>query len=124
MGNKEKCTPTGKGTIVFQTETGERFQAKNVLHVLGLGMSLLSISQLQSKGYDVFFIKENIYVKHPTWKKKVQIGIKSNRLYRLQLESPMTLIGSNGDKDLNELWHRRMGNLHHGALRILKKTVS
>ena len=87
-------------------------------------MNLLSVSQIQIKGYDVFFIKEKVYVKHPSWKKKAQIGIKSNWLYKLQLESPMALIGSNGDKDLNELWHRRMGHLHHGTLRILRKTVS
>ena len=108
MGNKAKCTLVGKGTIVFQTESGEWFHATNVLHVLGLGMNLLPVSQLQGKGYDVYFIKEKVYIKHPSWKKKVQIGIKSNRLYRLQLESPMALIGSHGDKDLNELWHRRM----------------
>lgn len=80
-----------------------------MLHVLGLGMNLLSVSQLQNKGYNVFFIKEKVYVKRPSWEKKAQIGIRSNRLYRLQLESPMALIGSNGEKDLNELWHRRMG---------------
>jgi len=95
----------------------------NVLHVPGLGMNLLSVSQIQSKSYDIFFIKEKVYVKHPSWKKKVQIRIRSNRLYRLQLESPMALIGSNGDKDLDELWHRMMGHLHHRALRILRKTV-
>jgi len=33
MGNKAKCSPVGKGTIVFQTESGERFHATNVLHV-------------------------------------------------------------------------------------------
>lgn len=38
----------------------------------------------------------------------------------------MTLISSNvdGEKELNELWHRRMGHLHHGALRMLKETVT
>jgi len=36
----------------------------------------------------------------------------------------MALIGIHGDKDLSELWHRRMGHLHHGALRILKKTIT
>lgn len=123
MGNKAKCTPLGKGTIVFLIETGERFHATNVLHVSRLGMSLFSVSQLQGKCYDIFFIKEKVYVKHPSWKKKVQIGIRSNKLYRLHLESPMALIGSNGDKDLNELWHIRMEHLHHGALRILRKIV-
>jgi len=36
----------------------------------------------------------------------------------------MALIDNNGDKELNELWHKRMGHLHHGALRILRKIVS
>jgi len=36
----------------------------------------------------------------------------------------MALIGSSGEKNLNELWNRRMGHLHHGALRILKRTVT
>ena len=124
MGNKAKCTPVGKGTIVFQIESGERFRATNVLHVPGLGMNLLSVSQLQGKGYDIYFIKEKVYVKHPSWNKKVQIGIKSNRLYRLQLESPMALINSHEDKNLNELWHKRMYHLHHGALRIPRSTVT
>ena len=83
MGNKAKCTPVRKGTIAFQTKSGEQFRATNVLHVPGLGMGLLSVSQLQGKGYDVYFIKAKVYVKHPSWKKKVQIKIKSKRLYRL-----------------------------------------
>jgi len=38
----------------------------------------------------------------------------------------MALIGNNhnGEKELNELWHRQMGNLHHGALRMLKEIVA
>ena len=35
----------------------------------------------------------------------------------------MALIDSMNERDLNELWQRRMGYLHHGALKILKKTV-
>ena len=83
MGNKAKCTPVGRGIVVFQTEAGDRLRATNVLHVPGLGMNLLFVSQLQNKGYDIFFIKENVYIKHGRWKKKVHIRIRSNRLYRL-----------------------------------------
>jgi len=38
----------------------------------------------------------------------------------------MALIGNNinGEKELNELWHKRMGHLHHGALRMLRETVT
>eukprot|EP00253_Pinus_taeda_P002283 PITA_02283 len=60
MGNKAKCTPIGRGAIVFQREIGEQFCATNVLHVPGLGMNLLFVSQLQGKSYDIFFIKEKV----------------------------------------------------------------
>ena len=70
MGNKAKCTLVGRGTIVFHTEDGNKIRATNVLHVPGLGMNLLSMSQLQNRGYDVYFIDNRIYVKHPSWKKK------------------------------------------------------
>ena len=36
----------------------------------------------------------------------------------------MALIGSTDEKDLNELWHRIMGHLHHGVLKILNKTIT
>ena len=83
MGNKAKCTHVGRGTVVFQTEAGERLRATNVLHMPGLGMNLLSIFQLQNKGYDILFIKEKVYVKHLSWKRKAQIGIRSNKMYIL-----------------------------------------
>ena len=43
MGNKAKCTPVGRGTIVFQTKAGNKLRATNVLHLPGLGISLLSV---------------------------------------------------------------------------------
>jgi len=69
MGNKTKCTPVGRGTIDFKGEFEASTNALDVLHVPGLGMSMISISQLQDKGYDVHFVGKNVYVKHPSWKK-------------------------------------------------------
>ena len=83
MGYKAKCTHIGRGTIVFQTEAGNKLRATNVLHVLELGINLLSVSQLQNRGYDVYFIGNRVYVKHPSWKKKAQIGVRSNKFYKL-----------------------------------------
>ena len=53
-----------------------------------------------------YTLLETLYVKHPPWRKKAQIGVRSHKLYKLQLESPVALIGSTDDRDLNELWHR------------------
>ena len=74
MGNRTKCTPIGRGTIAFQMEAGTGIRATIVLHMPMLGMNLISVSQLQDKGYDVYFIGKKVYVKHPRWKKKRQIG--------------------------------------------------
>jgi len=68
-----------------------------------------------------------VFIKHQNWKKVKQIGVQSKRLYRLQFDSPMTLVSSNksnSGRDLDELWHRRMGHLHHGALRMLRETIT
>eukprot|EP00253_Pinus_taeda_P008584 PITA_08584 len=56
VGNRTKCTPVGRGTIAFQTEARANIRAINVLHVPRLGMNLISASQLQDKGSDVYFI--------------------------------------------------------------------
>ena len=67
-----------------------------------------------------------MYVKHSSWKKVKQIGARSNKLYRLHIDYSMTLIGSDNSsgKELNELWHKRMGHLHHGAHRMIIETVT
>ena len=36
----------------------------------------------------------------------------------------MALVSSTHETNLNEQWHKRMGHLHHGALKILQKTVT
>lgn len=93
MGNRTKCTPIGRGNIDFLWQSGASTNARNVLHVIGLSMNLISVSQLQDKGYDVHFVGKKVFVKHLSWKRVKHIGVRSNKLYRLQLNSPMALIG-------------------------------
>ena len=47
MGNKSKCTPVEVGTIEIQRESRASTSVTNMLHVSGLGMNLISVSQLQ-----------------------------------------------------------------------------
>ena len=64
MGNRAKYTPVGRGTIDFQRESGASTSATDVLHVSGLSMNMISLSQLQDKGYDIHFVGKKVYVKH------------------------------------------------------------
>jgi transposase InsO family protein len=84
--------------------------------------NLISISVLQDKGYDVLFRGPKVYIQPRGSKQAKMIGIRSRKLYRLQFESPQALISNN--KDMGELWHRRMAHLHHGALNVLKEIVT
>ena len=63
-------------------------------------------------------------IKHKDWKSPITIGVRSGRLYRLQFDTPKALMSSCNPRDLGELWHRRMGHIHHGALKLLHETVT
>ena len=104
IADRTKCTLVRRCTITFHMEAGTNNRATKP----GLGMNLISVSQLQENRYNVYFIRKKVYVKNPSWKTKRQIGSQRNRLQRLHLKSPMALIRKNinGEKELNELWHR------------------
>ncbi|KAH9291809.1 hypothetical protein KI387_043002 [Taxus chinensis] len=124
MGNLSKLNPVGKGTVQFQRENGKIVPLHDVLHVPGLGMNLISVSVLQDKGYNVLFRGTHVLIKHKDWKSPITIGVRSGRLYRLQFDTPKALMSSSNPRDLGELWHRRMGHIHHGALKLLRETVT
>jgi len=72
--------PIWRGTVDFQREPGASTNDTKVLHVSRLGMNLISVSQLQDRGYDVHFVKKKVFVKHPSSKRVRQMGVQSNRL--------------------------------------------
>ena len=54
--------------------------------------------------------------------KTKKIGIRVNNLYKLEVYGCVVMVGKPEEvvsQDEGELWHRRLGHLHHGALNIL-----
>ena len=49
--------------------------------------------------------------------------IRSGRLYRLQFEIPKAVMRNNSPRDLGEIWHMRIGHIHHGELKLLLEIV-
>ncbi|KAH9299166.1 hypothetical protein KI387_030848, partial [Taxus chinensis] len=37
---------------------------------------------------------------------------------------PKALMSNNNLRDQGEIWHRRMGHIHHGALKLIHETVT
>jgi hypothetical protein len=84
--------------------------------------NLVSISVLEDLGYEVFFRKGKVLTKPPNSRTTMQIGIRAKTLYRLQFGAAAALNNKKDNqqgRELAELWHRRMGHLHHRVLKIL-----
>eukprot|EP00253_Pinus_taeda_P021438 PITA_21438 len=103
-------------------EHGVPFTLTDVKYVPGLKKNLVSVATLEDKGYDVVFSKGKAFLRHITTSPTKRIGIRVKNLYKLEvddyaaLSSKAELVQS---QDIGELWHRRLGHLHHGALKIM-----
>ena len=92
-----------------------------MLYVLGL--TLISVSTLEDKGYQVKFCDHRVYMRPKGSDRRLDwvIGRRSGKVYRLHFEPAKALVNSGSSQ--GELWHRRMAHLHYGALRHLRQAI-
>ena len=74
MGNDEKYSVSGVGTVYFLREHGAFITLTYVKHVPRLKKNLVSIAMLEEKGYDVVFRKGKFFLRHITTRQVKQIG--------------------------------------------------
>ena len=123
MGDDGRYNVTSIGTISFERESGKPFVLKEVLHVPGLMKNLISVAMLEDKGYDVVFSEGKAFLRSKTTGETRKIGVRVKKLYQLQVDGCTAMAcKAKGvvSQDDSELWHRRLGHLHHGALKILQ----
>ena len=122
LGDDRTVSAAGEGTVIFQRESLPPLKLSDVLYVPGLKKSLVSVSSIEDRGYEVVFRGGQVllYPKGGSITSARVIGIRQGKLYRLVFESVGALTCSTSSRDLCEIWHRRMGHLHHGALRVLR----
>jgi hypothetical protein len=81
-------------------------------------------AMLEDRGYDVIFNKGKDFLRHIAMGQVKQIGVRVKNLYKLDVEDCVAL-STKAEKvqsrDVGELWHRRLGHLHHGALKIMQQ---
>ena len=124
MGDDGRYSVTGIGTISFERESGKPFVLKEVMHVPGLKKNLISVAMLEYKGYDVVFSEGKAFLRSKTTGETRNIGVRVKNLYQLQVDGCAAMAcKAEGvvSRDDGELWHRRLGHLHHGALKILQQ---
>ena len=95
----------------------------DLIHVPSLKKNLVSVAILEDRGYVVVFSEGKAFLRHKTTGQAKKIGIRVKNLYKLDVDGCTTLMGK-ADKVVSwvegELWHRRLGHLHHGALKFMK----
>ena len=78
---------------------------------------------LEDRGYDVVFCEGKYFLRYKLIGKSNKIGIHVNNLYKLDVYGCAAMMGK-ADKvvsrDEGELWHRKLGHLHHGALKVMQ----
>ena len=97
------------------------------MHVPGLKKNLISVAMLEDKGYDVVFSEGKAFLRSKTTGETRKIGVQVRNLYQLHVYGCATM-ACKAERlvswDDGELWHRRLGHLHHGALKILQQITT
>lgn len=124
MGDDERYSVLGVGTVAFQREHGAPITLTDVKYVLGLKKNLVLVAMLEDKGYDVFFSKGKVFLRHIATGQTKKIWIRVKNLYKLEVDDCASLSMKAElvqSQDIGELWHRRLGHLHHRALKIMQQ---
>jgi hypothetical protein len=124
MGDHGRYNVNSIATITFHRESGKPFQLKVVMHVPGLKKNLVSVTMLEDKGYDVVFSDGKDFLRHQTTVQVKKIGIRVKNIYKLEVDGCVAMMGKVEKVvrwDEGELWHRRLGHLHHGALKSMQQ---
>jgi hypothetical protein len=127
LGDDRVVRVAGIGTIAFRRESLPPISFTDVLFIPGMKKNLISVSTLQDKGLEVTFRGTEVLI-YP-WGSSLDpgkvIGVRDEKLYKL-LFQPLCALAASSDNDrqLCELWHRKMAHLHHGALGGLREVVT
>ena len=98
---------------------------RDVLYVHGMKKKSVSVSMNKDWGIGVSFLNGDVHMFPNTRgpSASFDIGVRCWKLYRL-LFQPQHALAHSSDSEICELWHRRMGRLHHLALRLLRHMVT
>ncbi|KAM7520343.1 hypothetical protein LguiB_019305 [Lonicera macranthoides] len=121
FGNNSKVSVMGKGRVTIQTKGNSTQTISNVLFVPELKTNLLSVGQLQEKGYE-FSIKDGVCrIQDKKLGLVAQVNMTANRMFPLYLNNVTQSCFLTSLKEVAWLWHFRYGHLNFGGLKTLQQ---
>jgi hypothetical protein len=111
------------GIMAFQRESLHPLKLLEVLYVPVLKKNIVSVSCIEDRGYAVTFRYGHVllYPKGGNISEEKFIRVRYERMYRMIWERSEEFVCMTRSRDLCEIWHKRMGHLHHGALSISRE---
>jgi hypothetical protein len=87
LGDNARYNVKGVGTSTFQLDSDIPLQLSEVLYVLGMKRNLVSVSDLEDKGYKVTFSEGKVLAwhKNSNMNSSRVIGVRENKLYRFTI---------------------------------------
>ncbi|GKU86234.1 hypothetical protein SLEP1_g783 [Rubroshorea leprosula] len=111
----------GKGKITIRAKDNSVQTIANVLYVPNLKSNLLSLGQLQKKGYEIL-IKDGVcQVRDSKLGLIAKVKMIGNRLFPLYLQTIDLSCLSTKLKNTAWLWHCQYGHLYFGGLKALQQ---
>ncbi|KAH7557154.1 hypothetical protein JRO89_XS11G0061700 [Xanthoceras sorbifolium] len=99
FGDNYLVSVMGKGNVTIRTKENTAQIISNIFFVSDLKTNLLSIGQLQEKGYEII-IREGVFsIQDPKKGLIAQVNITSNRMFPLYLHNTVNLCFSDFDGD-------------------------
>jgi hypothetical protein len=127
LGDSRAFTVAGVSTVSFRRDGLPPISFTDVLYVPMMKKNLVSVSTLQDRGLEVTFRGTKVLI-HPRGSPRASgqvIGVREGKLFRFFFQPLLALaVSSDNNKQLCELWHRRMAHLHHGALGELREVMT
>ena len=121
FGDNSKVSVMGKGSVRIHSKEKSDQIISNVFFVPDLKTNLLSVGQLQEKGYEIF-IKDGVCrIQDEKLGLIAQVNMTTNRMFPLYLDNTTQNCFSAKLMDEGWLWHFRYGHLNFGGLKTLQQ---
>ena len=112
FGNNDGAKIIGRGIVKINDR---KSKSEEVLFVIRLKHSLLSVSQICDRGHDVIFKKYGCEIRRANSGRLVAVGTRTSRnLYTLTETSNGSCLLGKEDEDW--LWHKRLGHINFDNL--------
>ena len=121
LGNNTSMSVMRKENIKLQLKNNIVHVISSVLYVPELKSNLISLGQLQEKGYTITFQSGYCQIHHPKKGLIVEVNMTANRIFQLQIQTNDQTCFYSKMKDSTWLWHFRYEHLNFGGLKTLQQ---